>query len=406
MDDQERQQKLAEFDQTTAAIKREIETKINANLAEWLDAVVQKMREKREGAELDKHRPHASYSASFSIPRPIRNLLKSGSAGMEKTEPSEASTKQLVSQIGSLEQEIGQLKEQLDQARRDAAGKDKENRKLHKIIISNKMSGEGPTDAEIENSFGQLVHSIFQVINRICDEIEVKDDGSIPLPVDMRAWWIMGMVSDFLYDRLFSPEALLFGFDRDTDTLLGVFENFMSNSSKVSYEERVNWRMKTAELSRRYDLDGKCALDMAAAMVHPLHEQLAPFIYPDEVSSRACEASVQVEVCKICEQAYKVALLFRRAKTEFAWMQKTVNVLEGCHIRVYSSEGLKSFAEAKEVNQIRVVFGALAKGYGKSGRLKEGFKVLRRGDVLLGPFPAGLQPMEGGQGDAFGSSFF
>jgi hypothetical protein len=123
-----------------------------------------------------------------------------------------------------------------------------------------------------------------------------------------------------------------------------------------------------------------------------LFELLDPFWHYTSSELKRKSGDIKLSLADLYQQTFRIVMLFRRAKTEYRWLQmdrgdfRDPLLLED-QVEVEASAGYKSFVDAQKVDKgFRTVFGEVIKGDGPSGRVKESWQILRKCSVvLLGP---------------------
>ena len=113
--------------------------------------------------------------------------------------------------------------------------------------------------------------------------------------------------------------------------------------------------------------------DTALETVSTIYKMLNHLTRED---SKRQQGEIKAALTDICDQAVRIALLFRGTKVEYQWMQKDGREFGEADIEVI---GYGSFIGARKY---RTVFGAVVKGGGVSGRLDEESHILRKAEVL------------------------
>lgn len=84
----------------------------------------------------------------------------------------------------------------------------------------------------------------------------------------------------------------------------------------------------------------------------------------------------------ICKQAYRLAFLLRQSKVDYTWLQaKDPGSLTTDETEVVGSEGGKGLETSA-----KIIFGGVLKGPGPCEENADGVILLRKNDILLGPF--------------------
>ena len=119
---------------------------------------------------------------------------------------------------------------------REAEQKGKENAKrLHKIIIEGGLGESGPTDEEVEKTFSQLQHTIFQFVMKHCTNHASTRGVYGLLSAEAKNWYVVAQISNQIFDHLFAGNVMLFGFGLEMDNKLGSFEEaWWKHKSKMS----------------------------------------------------------------------------------------------------------------------------------------------------------------------------
>ena len=91
---------------------------------------------------------------------------------------------------------------------------------------------------------------------------------------------------------------------------------------------------------------------------------------------------------EICTEAYHIAMLFCRTKTEFRWLQDP-QIAQGRHFEegqyeiVGSEKGRDGPKTMREARDILTVFGGVIKGAGDSKRIREEHVYLTKSYLML-----------------------
>lgn len=91
---------------------------------------------------------------------------------------------------------------------------------------------------------------------------------------------------------------------------------------------------------------------------------------------------IQAAMADICKQAYRLAFLLRQSKVDYTWLQaKDPGSLTTDETEVVGSEGGKGLETSA-----KIIFGGVLKGPGPCEENADGVILLRKNDILLGPF--------------------
>lgn len=117
-------------------------------------------------------------------------------------------------------------------------------------------------------------------------------------------------------------------------------------------------------------------------MAHGIFAKLTKYATSNKVRSQEAKAVLP----EICRKAFAIALLFRSTKTEYVWLQRPSR-----HEHVPETEwepvGSVQYPDiATAKGDFKIVFGAVAKGAGQTGKFQDEPYFLRKDEVLLGPF--------------------
>jgi hypothetical protein len=148
----------------------------------------------------------------------------------------------------------------------------------------------------------------------------------------------------------------------------------------------VDWRANNVRLAKAYDPTGhfcKLRAKERAATLYTKVSSLSHFS-TDELRRRAPEMKAMLE--DICEHALKIALLFRETKVEYKWMQLNLpsNLTED-NTEVLDNPHLE-LAEVHSPDDFKTVFGGVLKGGAPTRSGDDEPIVLRKNEVILGPF--------------------
>lgn len=145
--------------------------------------------------------------------------------------------------------------------------------------------------------------------------------------------------------------------------------------NSVDLSEIVEWRVKTCQMSKNLNQEQQEHL-MGAAFKNTAEALYLELMPSSELEIRSSQIKTALE--ELLQQAYRIAILFRRSNLEYRWLQKGGH----CFRRLVPGD-------------VQAVFGEVIKGSGTSGRIENGSHLLRQCVVLLGPTPrVGLPPPE------------
>lgn len=123
-----------------------------------------------------------------------------------------------------------------------------------------------------------------------------------------------------------------------------------------------------------------------------MYKSVEPYVYCNPSESRKGHAQdIKLDLADICKQAHSTALLFRRTNIEYRWLQNAHNYAENnAYVDVVSTFGYETLHAASYRKEIKIMFGGVIKGGGASGSLKEEEILLRKSEVIVGPFDGRL----------------
>jgi hypothetical protein len=111
-------------------------------------------------------------------------------------------------------------------------------KKLHQIIIESGQSGYAPDDNFVTSEFTSLNNSIMRVVkkhytypNKTLPK-SVKWRQYLEYSPENRELFLRSIIADRLYKYFHSPEAGVYGLDKDTDAEMADFERTMRKSGK------------------------------------------------------------------------------------------------------------------------------------------------------------------------------
>ncbi|KAH6620209.1 hypothetical protein C7974DRAFT_399121 [Boeremia exigua] len=304
-------------------------------------------------------------------------------------------TEEFTARNRSLEGEVQRLKDTLEQTKQAVARQLRDNEakttKLRKIIIENGLDNDGPIDQEVENTFSTLSHNIFKFVKNHCTNETARNPSWYrKVPSDVQNWWVVRQIANCLYIHLFAPGRSYFGFlDPHDDNLLATFHMSLEKDVKVPAQEMLDWRIRTCQLSKYSNPSTRLSESKCEELVSLLYQRLEPFWHHSSSDMRKKFKDIRLSLADLCQQAFRIVMLFRRAKTEYRWLQMDREmfrdpILLEEQVEVQASAGFTSFENAQRVEEgFKTVFGEVIKGDGPSGRVKESWQILRKCSVLL-----------------------
>lgn len=147
--------------------------------------------------------------------------------------------------------------------------------------------------------------------------------------------------------------------------------------------------MRTCKLSNMLDPEGNFTISESTELADNLYPNLRSYFEssPEDLDGHSNE--LKSKLVLIYRQAFRMALVFRRLKTEFRWLQDATDWRPE-NLEAVASGGYRNLSEAVHAgNDFRTVFGGLMKASGPTGQIAERAVVLQKPTVLLGPFKAG-----------------
>ena len=145
-------------------------------------------------------------------------------------------------------------------------------------------------------------------------------------------------------------------------------------------------------MSKLFDPQGRIAEFHCEKLASDLYRKLAPYWHYDSSELRKKSIEIKPGLEDIFQQAFRISMLFRRAKVEYRWLHKDRGEFSRSlaidEVEEVATAGFKNFAQAVQAhNDYKTVFGEVVKGDNASGRVTEGSQLLRKCMVLLGPIP-------------------
>ncbi|GCB20750.1 hypothetical protein AAWM_03635 [Aspergillus awamori] len=228
---------------------------------------------------------------------------------------------------------------------------------LHKIIIDSGLESPGPLDDDVVLSFDQLFFRIRQFVGKYCRGYR-------------------------LYSQLFLPNVSLFGFTAEWDSCLGHLEEELSHGGNVPAADIRKWRASTLKLAQLHDPELKYACTALNEMCGNISSEIFQDEWRNEDNPDTRYQEIQAAMTDICKQAYRLAFLLRQSKVDYTWLQaKDPGSLTTDETEVVGSEGGKGLETSA-----KIVFGGVLKGPGPCEENADGVLLLRKNDILLGPF--------------------
>ncbi|KAI9654198.1 MAG: hypothetical protein M1821_006726 [Bathelium mastoideum] len=240
-------------------------------------------------------------------------------------------------------------------------------RKFQEVIINSGIGSSGLNDEEIQKQFEKLHDNIFQNVQKYCTaqnrESTVDDARYAKLNLGSQDHYIVSVIANTLYQKCFSKERAIFGFDAQTDKTM----------NEIYHDKKIQAKVQ--------------ALKVANVVV----EHLRPYMKPSWVQNPESSLTKDFEhsLINICDSALKLALTLNCSETEYVWAQDRIrgSSFESGHIQVVGTAGHKTFEEAhREQQDYIIIFGGVCKGADVQGVLDENPIYLSETDVILGPF--------------------
>ncbi|KAI3002294.1 hypothetical protein CBS147345_8382 [Aspergillus niger] len=252
-------------------------------------------------------------------------------------------------------------KQQLEEKIQGLAGSLRESegqvKALHKIIINSGLESPGPLDDDVVLSFDQLFFRIRQFVGKYCRGYR-------------------------LYSQLFLPNVSLFGFTAEWDSCLGHLEEELSHGRNVPAADIRKWRASTLKLAQLHDPELKYACTALNEMCGNISSEIFQDEWRNEDNPDTRYQEIQAAMADICKQAYRLAFLLRQSKVDYTWLQaKDPGSLTTDETEVVGSEGGKGLETSA-----KIIFGGVLKGPGPCEENADGVILLRKNDILLGPF--------------------
>lgn len=150
----------------------------------------------------------------------------------------------------------------------------------------------------------------------------------------------------------------------------------------VPIEDILDWRARTLKIAQLYDPE----LEFARTVLNEVSDNICSELFQNidhcEMGHGARQQEIKTAMVRICEQAYDIAFLLRKSKVSYRWLQgEDPNRLNESEREIVGSEGGEGLGVPA-----RIVFGGVVKGQCYNGQAQENVLVLRKSDVLLGPF--------------------
>lgn len=302
-----------------------------------------------------------------------------------------------------LEKATQQLKLELLQKERELGQRDRKiremelkNKKLHSIILDTGSKEVELDDEEISKAFGNLDHRILQLVKKsYCNHAAKpsKHEQIYPsLSAENKDLFVRALIADILWNRLFAPGYLPWGFREKKDAYFANLESDFLKSGKIPEEDVIEWRVRTASIAQLLDSEEENPRMYSENLAAEIRQKLtayATFGGRDGASRRnAREAGTAL--IEICKEAYRLAALFCRTKTEYTWQQRPtsndLHAFKGDEYEIVGSHGEKGKPGPKilhDATQVRTVFGGVLKGSGDSKRIKDESVRLTKSYYLL-----------------------
>ncbi|GLA33556.1 hypothetical protein AnigIFM63309_000386 [Aspergillus niger] len=253
---------------------------------------------------------------------------------------------------------------------------------LHKIIIDSGLESPGPLDDDVVLSFDQLFFRIRQFVGKYCRGCELRDGAYQRLSLANKNLWLTATIADRLYSHLFLPNVSLFGFTAEWDSCLGHLEEELFHGGNVPAADIRKWRASTLKLAQLHDPELKYACTALNEMCGNISSEIFQDEWRNEDNPDTRYQEIQAAMADICKQAYRLAFLLRQSKVDYTWLQaKDPGSLTTDETEVVGSEGGKGLDTSA-----KIIFGGVLKGPGPCEENADGVLLLRKNDILLGPF--------------------
>ncbi|KAI9792788.1 MAG: hypothetical protein M1816_001520 [Peltula sp. TS41687] len=257
--------------------------------------------------------------------------------------------------------------------------------KLRVIMWNSVQHESGLYDDDVITMFSNLKYSIFLVVKRHYSkrrqnrwwQLEPQD-----LSPENSELWTRAYIAEFLYDAFFGSNCRLFGVDDEkAEGVMADFEERLCQNGKVKEVDIFEWRIRTTSLAPMLGLPPRSSNPRITQAAASISRQLDDVCHID-TAGRPDLAGNSIK--KICEGAYKIALLFRRSKAKYAWEQRAdLSSLVAADVDplrcTYPGFDIKSS------KPIRVIFGAVKKFTTFGGHVFADPYVLCRSEGLFGP---------------------
>jgi len=158
-----------------------------------------------------------------------RAALQAAQEELQKAQREAQQARHEAQQAQKQAQELQQERDAQAQKARSTEGKVMQ---LHQLILESGLGSSGPTDEEVQRSFSNLRHSIFQFVKRYCTNHEAKtrDTTYDLLSTEAKDFWAMNVISRSLYLQFFKEGKIMFGFANDVNEH---FRHWYSDFSKA-----------------------------------------------------------------------------------------------------------------------------------------------------------------------------
>ena len=146
----------------------------------------------------------------------------------------------------------------------------------------------------------------------------------------------------------------------------------------------IEWRVRNVQLAKSYRSKTEIPFVPSSEAIKIINRKMKIYrnAAKDIRDGRRQEEDQTALLKDICAQAFRIALLFRGTKTEYVWSQKGAMAVDESEVEVLGTNGYPSL----NCPESKIVFGAVIKGVGSSGRISEESYCLRKREIILGPF--------------------
>jgi hypothetical protein len=296
--------------------------------------------------------------------------------------------------VGRLEEEKGYLQIQ-------CAENEAKISNLQKIMVRAGRKEEVPMDDDIAAQFYEIKCEIHQLVrNHYGNFMGPKKGFPKGASADCAELCARAKVANCLDRHFFDANAMLFGNEDSTNSPFRRFEmdlhaasingefTFQKNmlldmSLKLDKEDEMKeWRVRTVRAAKLLTAGRRARYPREVATA--ICGILAPMCHHSRSAQEDREMARQ-DLQKLCENAYRVALLLRGTRSEYKWEQDR-DVLPSLIVNKKDHEVLGT--EGPDINArheiSRIVFGGVIRGDRITGRLSDGRTRITQTSVVIG----------------------